>query len=537
MKYIKGIGTELWVNRYKFIVCLGILIFIQFTIQYRPLIVPRIYIIIILIALLFLFAFSRLKDSNKLAWNAFVIIMSLGIVNALSMPVRQNLDENTHFFYASQIADGNLFLRNITQSNYLESSPTFLAETQLPSRIEDGGTENTNLYTQKFMKIKNTEVQYKKVNIGGIAAFANPVYYPSALGIALGRLISPYFFVSYYLGRIFNLLMYAILAFVAIKISKKYKLPLFVFSLIPYTVWISAGYNYDSLFYGLSLLIIAQLTNFFAREKLITMRSIIVYVMSCVALVLCKAPMVLLVTIPLFLPKDYFDKAKTKLYSFLFAGIGGILSFLWVRQWLIISELRKFLGIAREVKERAIPSDNAIALSHRLDYFIDHPIYTLTLLLRTILDIPANIYNTLAIPQPFMQRQFPSEAVEFFNIVLLTILIIIISYRLDFTLPKRMNFVILGIIGIITAGVIYAMSGDDRTFVLGDLVVGGVQGRYHFYALLFLPFFIAPAVRYLFGQREVIKDIEYDKKIQNFIVYAVLLLTFVNTCVGLFGYL
>ncbi|MCG4631557.1 hypothetical protein, partial [Bifidobacterium pseudocatenulatum] len=72
----------------------------------------------------------------------------------------------------------------------------------------------------------------------------------------------------------------------------------------------------------------------------------------------------------------------------------------------------------------------------------------------------------------FMQRQFPSEAVEFFNIVLLTILIIIISYRLDFTLPKRMNFVILGIIGIITAGVIYAMSGDDRTFVLGDLVVG-----------------------------------------------------------------
>ena len=41
----------------------------------------------------------------------------------------------------------------------------------------------------------------------------------------------------------------------------------------------------------------------------------------------------------------------------------------------------------------------------------------------------------------------------------------------------------------------------------------------------------------MFGQNEMIKSEDYQNRIEQFVVGAVLLMTFINTCIGLFGYL
>lgn len=529
MTGLRNTIKELYQNRLMVGIFLIILVLSQFALQYRSSIFPKIYLVIVVIAIIVLLSVSRLNDSSKLPRNIFVLIMCLGIVNSLSLPVRQELDENTHFFYSVQIADGQFLTRDFDQMHYLQMSPNFLEETKLASK-QEGGKENTNLYSKAFLSIKNQKANYS--NAGPITGIANPVYYPSALGIALGRLISPYFFVSYYLGRIFNLLMYALLAFFAVKLSKKYRLQLFVAGLIPYTIWIAAGYNYDALYYGLILLLLAQLTNFFVHDNKITTKKMLGFVVTGAALVFCKAPMALLIVIPLFLPLEYYKTQKDGLKSKCLIAGGGIIGILWVLQSKILSTFRKLIG-----RSVVLASSSNGTLEHRLSYFIAHPAYTLGLTMRSIFDVFSTVYGSFTGPQPFLQNQIPTGAVGFFNVILMILLLILVSYHLELQLPNRLKIVIPILIVIITGGIIYTISGDARVFRLGDLDVQGVQGRYHFYILAMLPLFLASPIQKLFRKQELKTSDNYDLWLQSFVVKLVFILTFVNTCIGIFGYL
>ncbi|WP_305774540.1 DUF2142 domain-containing protein [Lactococcus lactis] len=530
MKFIKSSIKELKNNRWWVLTFLLVLALSQFLIQYRPLIIPTKYLVIALIAIVILFSTVRLKEKTNLARNTFLIIMILGTVNSLILPIRQGLDENTHFFYSVQIADGHFFTHDFNQMDYLSMSPNFLAVTQLPSKPERGDEVNTNLYTNEFLKIKNQKTDYTKEGVA--TGVANPVYYPSALGIAIGRLISPYFFVSYYLGRIFNLLMFGLLAFFAVKISKKYQLQLFVISLLPYTLWNSAGYNYDTLFYGAVLLVLAQLTNFIGEEKTVTTQRMFGYLFSCFIMVFCKAPMALLALIPFFLPKEAFATEKVKKQSALISILGLILGLAWI-------ERSQIFNIIRTITKGGLTASATSATdnSNRINYFLNHPLDTFTMGIRSVFDVLSNIKDSIAQPQPFLYKVFDTGSLELFNILLIGFVLLLVSYRLEIKFPQKLKTVTSLIFIVVTIGIIYAISGDSRVFRVGDLNVSGVQGRYHYYILAFVPLFIAQPVQRMFGQNEMIKSEDYQNRIEQFVVGAVLLMTFINTCIGLFGYL
>ncbi|AYG01570.1 DUF2142 domain-containing protein [Lactococcus allomyrinae] len=530
MNFLKNTGKELLKNRWWMLAFFLILILSQFAIQYRPLIIPKKYLFIVIVAMLLLFSLTRLREIKKLPLNTFLIIMILGTVNTLVLPVRQELDENTHFFYAVQIADGQFFKRDFNQMKFLQMSPNFLEITQLPSKPEYGSKTNTNLYSREFLRLKNQKNDYS--HAGPITGIANPVYYPSALGIALGRFISPYLFVSYYLGRVFNLLMYALLAFFAVKKSKRYQLPLFVVAFLPYTLWITAGYNYDALYYGVILLFLSQLTNLFTEEKGISLKQMVRISLTGLLLVFCKAPMALLIILPFFLPKKVFASNKVRLQALGMLAFSSALIFAWVKQGMILEKLRLIFG--RTLPDTAGGAGGNVG---RVDYFLTHPLYTVTTGLRTVFDIPSTIKDSIASPQPFLNKIYSSGAVELFNILLVALLFVLVSLQLDFQVSKRIKIVTIVLFGAITAGIIYAISGDSRVFHIGDLTVAGVQGRYHFYILAFLPIFLEKPVKKIFDRKMVGSERTNDFNIQKFVVSAVLVMTFVNTCIGLFGYL
>lgn len=518
--------VELKKNYLLLIVFVVILLLSQFMLQYRATLWPKLYILIVLAAGILILFFSRLNDPKKIARNAFVLIAFLGVANSFILPIRQNLDENTHYYHALQISDGNLRIQ-ATEKNFLMISPDFLAVTKLPSKPEYGNDLNTNLYYKDFLDLKNIPSNYKSeyVDVGN---FNNPAYIPSALGIKFGQLISDKLFVSYYMGRIFNLIFYALLVYLAIKISKRYKIQLFVLGTIPYTLWISAGYSYDSLYYGLVLLILAQFTNFMGETESITVRRILYYSLTCFLLVFCKAPMVLLAVLPLFLPKHFFKSTKTYLSSFFIIGTSGFFGFLWMQQNAILTKLG---FITQKVVEKNTADSE---LASRLNYFATHPSYAVGVVLRSLSDIPATIMDSVQSPQPYLMK---SETLSFINLVVFLLLIIIISLLFHNIVPKSIYLSISAIFIVITFAVFYAISGDTRVFSLGDLSVAGVQGRYHFYILTFLPLFLAPKLKSILnlsGKGTIDLD---EERLVLLIFKLVFITTWINTCVALFGYL
>lgn len=504
-----------------------ILLFSQFMLQYRAALWPKLYMLIVLAAGVLLLFFSRLNDPKKIARNAFVLIVFLGIANSFILPIRQNLDENTHYYHALQISDGNL--RNqATEKNFLMISPDFLAVTKLPSKPEYGNKLNTNLYYKDFLELKNIPSSYKSSEYVDVGSFNNPAYIPSAFGIKFGQLISDKLFISYYMGRIFNLIFYAFLVYLAIKISKRYKIQLFVLGTIPYTLWISAGYSYDSLYYGLILLILAQFTNFMGEMESITVRRMLYYSLTCFLLVFCKAPMILLAVLPLFLPKRFFKSMRTYISSIFIVGASGLFGLLWMQQNVILTKLG---FITQKVTETNVADSELVS---RLSYFAAHPSYTASVILRSFSDIPATIMDSIQSPQPYFMK---SETLSFINLLVFLLLIIIISLLFHNIVPKSIYFSISVIFIVITFAVFYAISGDERVFHLGDLSVAGVQGRYHFYILTFLPMFLAPKLKSLLKLSNGDAVSLDEERLILLIFKIVFISTWINTCVALFGYL
>lgn len=521
MKYIQMLKS--YKNKTVVFFFLLSLFFSQFMIQYQEVLWPKLYMLIVIIAMIGLLIFSSLNNEKKIAWNAFVCIVILGGANALIMPVRYNLDENTHYYHVLQIADGK-FRNQSDEKNFLMISPDFLAITKLPSKQEYKSPNNANLYDKEFRNLKNISSSYKKEWTNDTTKrINNPAYYPSALGVFIGRKISNRLMVSYYLGRLFNVIFYAILVLIGISISKKYKLQLFVASTIPYTLWISAGYSYDSLYYGLSIIAGSLLFNLIIKkENQIRFKDVFIYSIVCSLFVLCKAPIVLLIIVPTFIPCKYFLSLREKIFSIVAILFGFTISILWLLQGKIINILTS------NTLKNTISTTTDIN-SNRLTYFIEHPFYTIGLIARSFSDVVVTFNESISKPWPFIN---PSQLITLINFVFFIIVVLLVSHSLETRVSNLYRFLILSIFFIITLGIFYAISGDTRVYALGDLHIGGVQGRYHFYLLPLLPLMLSESIKKLNIFKEVNK-----KKLSIFVMKTAFIILFLNTCIGMYAYL
>ncbi|MDT2756588.1 DUF2142 domain-containing protein [Enterococcus asini] len=525
MSGIKNSVKRIWASRFIFLSFILMLVFSQFLLQYREDVWPKMYMLIALVAGVLVLLFANLKNPKAIARNTFVLIAFLGIANSLIMPIRQNLDENTHYYYALQIADGKARIQT-DEMNYLMVSPDFLAITKLPSKPGYGSPENTNLYTKEFLELDSlpADYSYKAVSPG---KFNNPAYLPSALGIKVGRLISDKLFVSYYMGRIFNLIFYALLAYLAVKRSQIYKKQLFLMATIPYALWIPAGYSYDSLYYGLILLVFAQLTNFLDKNSKATIKQLILYELTCLLLIFCKAPVIVLAALPIFLPKETFDINKARLKIFCMGGIVALIG----GTWLLQESILRLLGSIVDNPNVEIFSNPNV---NRMGYFIAHPFYSLGVLIRSFFDMIATTTLSVEVPQPFF---ISAKALSSINLFIFTILILLVIMAFHEKVTPVFKISLSVIIVFIAVAVIYAISGDSRVFSIGDLYVAGVQGRYHYYILVALPLLFADKVRGALGSLGVMADTLNQEKLTTCLMTTMLILNFLNTAIAVFGYL
>ncbi|MDU1983373.1 MAG: hypothetical protein E6730_16040, partial [Enterococcus casseliflavus] len=233
----------------------------------------------------------------------------------------------------------------------------------------------------------------------------------------------------------------------------------------------------------------------------------------------------LLAALPLFVPTKYFDTRKTKKITVFAVLLCFSLGFLWLMNGAIFHIFED------------VPAANTVAVDENedvLSYLISNIGYTITLFLRSYSDVIASIGYFLKNPMPYFMA---SEAAGFINLINYTLMITLSAMLIKITIPKKTRVLTLATFFVIISGTILAITGDPRVFAIGDLRVPGVQGRYHFYLLAFLPLFLGPILNKVGFESEKVMSHLDSNKITSFCVKTIYVITFFNSCVALYGYL
>lgn len=467
----------------------------QFFVSFLPLQIPdfrKCLVICIFLILFFILYTIEYKKMDKLSYIAFITIFLFGIIFSLIKPVQFGLDEESHFLSTIKLSDSGIFI------NQNEAYPDFdkvnVSFDILRHPNEYKGEEN--FYT----------IEHQKSNISGkIVGINNLSFLPSAIGWKLGAIISKKIYISYFLGRIFNCLFYAILAALAIKISRNYKKVLFFISTLPFATYICASYQYDSLYFGLSLLIISLILNFYNESKSVGIKEICIFTLICFLFAFTKIPFILLGLLIVILPSESYKNASCRIY----AGVAFIFELLLSFGYLILVHISH--------------TSANIGGTQGLVYFIKHPFP----IIRTLIDFLFISMNSISNPLQYIiaESRFMSTCFT----IIFVVTIIFLSVNLDIKMKNYFTVTLFFLLFIITLLIIYAISSDSRVFKYGDLFVNGVQGRYYYFMILVIPIYISPALN-----KYIVNSSNNETNIVNYLLFSSLFLNVVTLGIAMY---
>lgn len=148
------------------------------------------------------------------------------------------------------------------------------------------------------------------IGVFNISTNSPQVKLPAALGITLARLMGLGAYPLFYLGRIFNCLFFALLAYFAIKITPRGKMAFAGISLLPITLHVTSSYSYDAGTLGLALLLAAFcFQGLFGRGQ-IRKGTAVGILITTFLLAPCKKVYVVVALMALFIPQNRFSSAR-----------------------------------------------------------------------------------------------------------------------------------------------------------------------------------------------------------------------------------
>ena len=299
---------------------------------------------------LYRFIFVRRLTVQKLA----VILLSVFAVITISfLPPGSGHDEQHHYAFSYQYsnwltlhglspqvdADGDrILLMRDEDAELLKNMRTSIAEKEYNYVVSEFKiiSSDNSLQEQKLSDLR-VSVNFSNVNV--------PLgYVVPGLGIAVGRALHLGALPTFYLGRIFNSILFIVLVYWAIKIISVGKETLFVISMFP-MVWQQIGsFSYDSLIIGLAFLFTAFIVNAFRSEDKISRKMWIALGILSVLLASCKLVYAPIILIILALPEDklsFKDPHKVKKITIISLTVLGVIGFIILDRMISISQYFK----------------------------------------------------------------------------------------------------------------------------------------------------------------------------------------------------
>ncbi len=164
------------------------------------------------------------------------------------------------------------------------------------------------------------ESVFKDISAG---VYSPICYLPQTAGIAVGRVFGLSPLGCFYLARVFVLLSYTALVFMALKVLPVGKNVMMPLALLPMALGIAASLSSDVVLNGVAFLFIAYLLNQALKKspRPLTGGEVKIFLLLCAALALLKPVYIPIVLLLLLLPAERFRDKKSRLL-FLFGCIG-----------------------------------------------------------------------------------------------------------------------------------------------------------------------------------------------------------------------
>ena len=411
--------------------------------------------------------FPILLIGKKLEWVCFAVIMAFGSFFVIFSPVFDVLDEPAHYARSEYLSEGNLILQNDNEKLSFSKDYETLAKMMGYTGMNRLEPKVNFFHSELFSKKHNPEKQVE-TKVKATRPYSTLSYIPSALGLFIGKIISNgNLGVMFYLGRFFNLLMYALMAFVAIRMSGRWKLLVGFFAVQHLPIYISASFSQDAFFYGLSLLIFAKFIQLFDKEELIDIRDVLEITILSVLMIFSKLPNIMLIGLMLFIPmKRYKNK---KIYALNFVGILVVIfiGLLWMKSY-------------SSIEPTDLPSK--VNSGDQISFILSNPKSFFQTLMISLMGSASKLsqYFTFGWYHKYSDLAYLSY------LPLLGVMLFMYPVKLRHKINGWFKFAVIGVtLGvIILTNVIMYLSFTD----VGAKVMNGVQGRYFYGVFILLPF-------------------------------------------------
>jgi uncharacterized membrane protein len=234
-----------------------------------------------------------------------VIIFAVGFMYAVVMTPYSHSDTKPAHVPNSEVVSNALVLHNdklsLIGARFAEGAHQRQRSTAYAAIIED------------LFKVDHSVINDIPLTSYAGYPVANypPAYLPQAIGITLARIFWINNIWVYYAGTITNLLFYALLTALAIKIiPERFRNALIALALLPMSLHQAASYSYDTFVNAMSFLFIAYVLKLWAGDKQIGIKQIIVLILTITLLAPAKVVYGFLGFCVFIIPKEKFASKR-----------------------------------------------------------------------------------------------------------------------------------------------------------------------------------------------------------------------------------
>lgn len=391
-----------------------------------------------------------------------------GILFLLITPPFQTPDEPAHFFRALQLSEGQLLPQKQHDGvgGFLPEgiASTVMVFDSLPFHIDKKHKTENIFKTLDLPLNKKNKVFLHFPNTG----LYTPVpYLPQILGIMLGKMFEFSPLKLMYIGRFFNLCIWALLLYLAIKLTPVHKWVFLLLGLTPMSLSQAASLSADGLTNGLSFLLIAViLRKALAKDAVIDKKDICILFILSLLLALSKQIYFIIPLLFLLIPKEKINFRKIVVALLLISNVATII--LWT---FSLKEIYRNVYI---IYDRLVPGVSSISPGKQLQFILSNPVTYIGIIARTFLQ-DVEIYFDQYIGQlGWLNINLPEP--------LRIVYLIAIMITAATSMPKQQSVFCRQKIIILSTGlatvVMIATSLYMTSNPVGRMFIGGIQGRY-----------------------------------------------------------
>lgn len=296
-------------------------------------------------------------------------------------------------------------------------------------------------------------------------------YLPSSIGINLGSVFQ-YPAISFYLGRLFNLLFFIICFYFSVKLIGKHKWLLFSYLFIPMLWFQITSISYDVVPLGLGLVLFSYFVSLFTLKN-IENKKFLIFIFLSFLFLISKPGYYSLLFLPLIIMVEKWKYLKTNQKKFYLTSYLVLLLSLLFMSWSTLAAVKN-------------STHSEFSVTDQLNLVKSNPFYLLDVFKATL---HANL------PDFWLKSFFGIFGLLDYDLNFITYLCIaLLSFYsiYKYIKSKRIEniswFSIVFLGAIIFGGIILIITSFYFTWSpVGTRVIDGVQGRYF---LVFFPFLI-----------------------------------------------